>query len=403
MSKLVAHEKMHFSKKEMDKIRYTLLFFLLFINCIYVYGAVTPRIIIIILLSWLVWSSPNRTSYSHRFVASVSICFLLSFIIGLINNPSLVLGESKYLVFLYAYILIMCYKWNQNKVFNFLFIISLLVNITIIGITFLYFMGVDIDRPYFPGSSFVVRENSVGYSIATFQSLSFFLVFNIIYFINKKDLMSMIPCVLGLINVFTSDRRAIILFPTLVSLLYVFFFYKGKDIKRFLIYFLIIVLSLIVVLAILSNLLGIDLAERFSKAFELITYDDDSDDVRVKQFKALMDKFLESPLLGNGLGAYAESYIRDPEIPYAYELTYIASLMKYGLFGFTLIYGGYIVTLIKICRKNIGDIRLHAIIGGVISLLLVSVTNPYINVSLLLLLTIVFVWNKKSEITPYKS
>ena len=384
----------------MDKIKYSLLFFLLFINCIYVYGAVMPRIIVIIFLSWLVWISPNKTSYSHQFVASISLCFLFSFILGLINNPSFALGESKYLVFLYAYILIMCYKWDQTKVFNILFIISLLVNISIISLTSLYFMGIDIDRPYFPGATFVVREDSVGYSISTFQSLSFFLVFNTIYFVNKKDLMSMIPCVLGLINVFTSDRRATILFPTIIFFFYFFFFYKGKDVKKFLFYFPLILLSLIVVLAILSNVSGMDLTERFSKAFELISYDDESDDIRVKQFKALIGKFLESPLLGNGLGAYAESFIRDPEMPYAYELTYVASLMKYGLFGFILIYGGYIVMLIKICRKNIGDIRLHAITGGVISLMLVSTTNPYINVSLLVLLTIVFVWNKKSIIVP---
>ena len=137
--------------------------------------------------------------------------------------------------------------------------------------------------------------------------------------------------------------------------------------------------------------------EKFARAFEIIAYDSESDDIRIKQFNALIGKFFESPLLGNGLGSYAESCIRDPEMPYAYELTYVASLMKNGLIGFTLIYGGYLVMLIRICNKNKGDINLYAVIGGIISLMLVSMTNPYINVSLLLFLPIVFVWNKRSS------
>ena len=381
----------------MDKIRYYLLFILLLINSIYVYGVVMPRIVIILLLCWLVWISHNKTFYSHKYVSIISLCYFFALILGLIHNPMYAIGESKYLVYLYAYISIMTYKWDKIKIFNYLFIISYLVNLTIIGMTSLFFMGFDLDKPYLPGADFVVRGESFGYRMTTFQSLSFFLAFNIVYFINKRDIITMIPCILGIINVFICDRRAIILFPIMVSIFYLAFFYRGKDYKKILIFIPLIAFLLILLLTILSNISELDLNEKFYRAFELIAYDSDSDDIRIKQFSALIEKFLENPILGNGLGSYAESCIRDPEMPYAYELTYAASLMKYGLIGFLLINGGYIVMLIRICRINRKDIQLHATIGGVTSLLLVSITNPYINVSLLLLLTIVFVWNFRTE------
>lgn len=209
-------------------------------------------------------------------------------------------------------------------------------------------------------------------------------------------MITLIPCVLGIINVFINDRRGLILFPAMVFVLYVLFVYKGKWKKDFLIYVPIVVLLLFGVLTYLTNLSGIDLGEQFSKAFGLVAYDSDSDGVRIQQFKALMDKFMESPILGNGIGSYAERCIRNDEFLYAYELTYVAYLMKFGLLGFTLIFGTYAVMILRLYMKNKDDRQFHAVLGGTISLLLINITNPYVNVSLLIFLTLAFVWNKKN-------
>ena len=316
--------------------------------------------------------------------------------IGFVNNSELALGESKNLVFLYMYMLIMTYIWNQKTVFDLIFVTSILVNIAITGMAILFFMGFDLDRPYLPESNFVLKGERFGYSLTTLQSLSFFLAFNLIYFFNKRNMITLIPCVLGIINVFINDRRGLILFPAMVFVLYVLFVYKGKWKKDFLIYVPIVVLLLFGVLTYLTNLSGIDLGEQFSKAFGLVAYDSDSDGVRIQQFKALMDKFMESPILGNGIGSYAERCIRNDEFLYAYELTYVAYLMKFGLLGFTLIFGTYAVMILRLYMKNKDDRQFHAVLGGTISLLLINITNPYVNVSLLIFLTLAFVWNKKN-------
>lgn len=380
----------------MDKIRYLLLFLLLCINSIYVYGAVLPRIIVVLLLVILSIFTKRKAFYSIQPIVLITLCFAVSFMIGFVNNSELALGESKNLVFLYMYMLIMTYIWNQKTVFDLIFVTSILVNIAITGMAILFFMGFDLDRPYLPESNFVLKGERFGYSLTTLQSLSFFLAFNLIYFFNKRNMITLIPCVLGIINVFINDRRGLILFPAMVFVLYVLFVYKGKWKKDFLIYVPIVVLLLFGVLTYLTNLSGIDLGEQFSKAFGLVAYDSDSDGVRIQQFKALMDKFMESPILGNGIGSYAERCIRNDEFLYAYELTYVAYLMKFGLLGFTLIFGTYAVMILRLYMKNKDDRQFHAVLGGTISLLLINITNPYVNVSLLIFLTLAFVWNKKN-------
>lgn len=387
----------------MDKIRYLLLFLLLCINSIYVYGAVLPRIIVVLLLVILSIFTKRKAFYSIQPIVLITLCFAVSFMIGFVNNSELALGESKNLVFLYMYMLIMTYIWNQKTVFDLIFVTSILVNIAITGMAILFFMGFDLDRPYLPESNFVLQGERFGYSLTTLQSLSFFLAFNLIYFFNKRNMISLIPCVLGIINVFINDRRGLILFPAMVFVLYVLFVYKGKWKKDFLIYVPIVVLLLFGVLTYLTNLSGIDLGEQFSKAFGLVEYDSDSDGVRIQQFKALMDKFMESPILGNGIGSYAERCIRNDEFLYAYELTYVGYLMKFGLLGFLLIFGTYAAMILRLYRKNKEDLQFHAVLGGTISLLLINITNPYVNVSLLIFLTIVFVWNQKSTVVRRRS
>ena len=253
----------------MDKIRYLLLFLLLCINSIYVYGAVLPRIIVVLLLVILSIFTKRKAFYSIQPIVLITLCFAVSLMIGFVNNSELALGESKNLVFLYMYMLIMTYIWNQKTVFDLIFVTSILVNIAITGMAILFFMGFDLDRPYLPESNFVLKGESFGYSLTTLQSLSFFLAFNLIYFFNKRNMITLIPCVLGIINVFINDRRGLILFPAMVFVLYVLFVYKGKWKKDFLIYVPIVVLLLFGVLTYLTNLSGIDLGEQFSKAFGL--------------------------------------------------------------------------------------------------------------------------------------
>lgn len=63
-----------------------------------------------------------------------------------------------------------------------------------------------------------------------------------------------------------------------------------------------------------------------------------SDSVRVQQIEALFKAYEPVALFGNGLGAYAKDNIRDPLLPYYYEVQWMAFLMQFGLIGLLLLF-----------------------------------------------------------------
>ena len=64
-----------------------------------------------------------------------------------------------------------------------------------------------------------------------------------------------------------------------------------------------------------------------------------SDDIRTEQVVALMDEWAESPLIGGGFGHYAASYIRDPAVPFSYEVQWVGFMAKLGSLGVSVLIG----------------------------------------------------------------
>lgn len=62
-----------------------------------------------------------------------------------------------------------------------------------------------------------------------------------------------------------------------------------------------------------------------------------SDKARVEQVEALSEECAQAPFLGNGIGGYAPSCVRDYQIPHSYEVQWMAFLMQFGLIGVTII------------------------------------------------------------------
>lgn len=58
-----------------------------------------------------------------------------------------------------------------------------------------------------------------------------------------------------------------------------------------------------------------------------------SDDIRFEQVEALVDVWLESPFIGGGFGYYSKNLIRDPNVPFSYEVQWIGFLAKLGILG----------------------------------------------------------------------
>ena len=103
---------------------------------------------------------------------------------------------------------------------------------------------------------------------------------------------------------------------------------------------------------------------------------------RALQLRAMLATWMDAPILGVGHGGTV-SLIRDNDMPWAYELTYVALLFQTGTLGFLAYLSGILWTiyrLVVIIRDPTSPLRLYAcaMLNGLIGLLIGSATNPYL-------------------------
>ena len=137
---------------------------------------------------------------------------------------------------------------------------------------------------------------------------------------------------------------------------------------------------LVIVIAALGGLAPAGFVNMVATGFQF-----DSDPVamtRRDQYGALVNGWLESPLLGSGHGMPAPDVIRSVETPWAYELTYLALLYHTGVVG-TLAYASglaWIGTMsYRIARRGWSEApALMATLSGTVIFLAANATNPYL-------------------------
>lgn len=109
---------------------------------------------------------------------------------------------------------------------------------------------------------------------------------------------------------------------------------------------------------------------------------DVSASLRRQQLYALLDGWAANPLLGAGHGAAAPGLVRSPEMPWAYELSYVALLFHVGVIGF----GAYTAGVLWIVWTGLRLLRSvpavsHYILPtlvGMLCFLVGNATNPYL-------------------------
>jgi hypothetical protein len=129
-------------------------------------------------------------------------------------------------------------------------------------------------------------------------------------------------------------------FAVLVSCYYVFedFINSKKNKRKILLYIFggtILVSMLLLILMQHSEILNplTDLInDRYTGSAS-----QESDSERITMQQQLLDQFFQFPILGAGLGAYPHDYIRFPELPWNYELQWLALTMQFGIFGISII------------------------------------------------------------------
>jgi hypothetical protein len=127
--------------------------------------------------------------------------------------------------------------------------------------------------------------------------------------------------------------------------------------------------------------IGLDpvaLVKEFVSAFQ---GQEASSGARYLQAASLWEAFTNAPLIGHGLGSTVD-VIRSHEMPWAFELSYLALLMHVGLIGF-LIYAGAVVWIvlkgIQLSRKDAEFSKLFVpLVTALCAFLMMNATNPYL-------------------------
>lgn len=109
------------------------------------------------------------------------------------------------------------------------------------------------------------------------------------------------------------------------------------------------------------------------------SYTDSDLSIRKNQFAELMMATAESPLLGAGFGNSVSGYVRDPEHPWRFELTYVALLFQTG--GGISLYATALFLLLVIAINSFkkSGVVILPYIFGLAGGLIATTTNPYLN------------------------
>jgi O-antigen ligase len=158
---------------------------------------------------------------------------------------------------------------------------------------------------------------------------------------------------------------------------------KSRMVVRFFVLIAPVIPLLLIGVAI--GLVNVDLMSDGIKG--VFDFKGDSSNIeRRLQFYSILDSVSESPFLGSGAGAVA-GYVRNPYMPWAYELHYLSVLFHFGLVSLFLYALGCLAVLGGVVlywrhASRMGNVRSAiasaSLLAGVIGFLVGAGTNPYL-------------------------
>jgi O-antigen ligase len=156
---------------------------------------------------------------------------------------------------------------------------------------------------------------------------------------------------------------------------------RRKLVLRFILGLGIGLVSLTIYLSSVFDFSFHTIVEMFAAGWDFVAGDESSLGRR-DQFIALLEEWSERPLFGAGHGASAAGSIRDADMPWAYELYYLALLFHTGILGFLAYTAGVIWIFwmgIKIIRLgNQLSLYMVPVLVGTSCFLIANGTNPYL-------------------------
>jgi O-antigen ligase len=142
---------------------------------------------------------------------------------------------------------------------------------------------------------------------------------------------------------------------------------------------------LVVVEVVARNMFSFSLARvltEFLAGFDFASGVEVGSYYRRQQYEVLLAQWLEHPWLGAGHGASATGLVRSAEVPWSYELYYVALLFQVGVVGVALYAAGIAWILWEGCRtmRRAPDTVpfLVPALTAFLCFLIASATNPYL-------------------------
>lgn len=255
------------------------------------------------------------------------------------------------------------------------------------------FLYVELDQ----GQSLGFYEGFIEFNLYSLSSLLFlvpFLIGTLLTWTNDADAIISrrylwVALIFGGVTVLLSGRRVLLLVSLLspvIALAFRIFIPRSKKLacrkktaQRMACAFLIFI-GLGVLLLPYYDFSMKTAMENFTQGFDF--EGDESAYARKEQYSALIEAWKRNPIFGAGHGAAAPGSLRSEEMPWAYELSYIALLFQTGIVGFLAYASGiawlFIIGLRMISSGDKLGLFMLPVLVGTSCFLIGNATNPYL-------------------------
>lgn len=330
------------------------------------------------------------------FIVSVGLIFMLR---GLINGTPGALRSGTVFVLWPLVFTILAAGASNERVLQGLIRVAVVAMLAIglYSLSYiLYVAGWLPDTFYIPidqGQAIGFYEGYIEYRLYNISSLLFLVPFFIAALLTSARGVAIsishfwlwVALILGLMLSLLSGRRVLQLIVVIAPIITLFFcIFLPQTIKRvnrkqIMRAFAVMTVAVLGLVICLQSIYGFSLLAVVERVFSRI---DESLLIRKEQFSSLLAAWAESPLLGAGLGASVPSVLRSKEMPWAYELSYVALLFHTGLLGF-LAYAAAVAWIfwmgLRMIRSG-GRMGLYMlpILVGTTCFLIGNATNPYL-------------------------
>ena len=307
------------------------------------FGINLPDLLLVLMAVAIFFYLYNNNSFlsRNRFFFTLSLLFLLYLLFEIGRNISQhgisAPGEFRfrYLIMLLFYYVIVLIDDEQKikSLFKGLIILSLFIPL-------LLFPIIGFSKGWQFGAEHRFFNASI--SLGIIYGITAWLI-AIKYRFFKSKLFTFFFIIFSLFLIVIDSHRSV--WITLVAMIFFLFYFNEINMVRVLKYF-IPTLLVILTIYILVNAAGLDFLEYVrERGGEIINPGSNSTAYwRLSLWKAQSEKFLASPLLGDGFGGYWQIFV--PEFNRTIDISphslYVQTLVKLGMIGF-LLYGAIVI------------------------------------------------------------